>query len=107
MKKFVSILAILSLTLAACGGSDSGGNAQNMAISGFAFASQNLTISQGDSIIFENQDSAPHTVTADDGSFDANVGAGATSEIVFDTAGTFTYHCDIHPSMTATVTVEG
>ena len=50
--------------------------------------------------------SAQHTVTADDGSFDGGpLATGATFSQTFSTAGTFSYHCKIHPSMTATITV--
>ena len=49
---------------------------------------------------------APHTVTADDGSFDTGkIDPGASATITVDTAGTFAYHCNFHPSMKATITV--
>ena len=45
-------------------------------------------------------------MTADDGSFDSgNLAPGATFSQSFSTPGTFTYHCNIHSSMTGTVTV--
>ncbi len=51
-----------------------------------------------------NDDPAPHTVTADDGSFDSRqLDAGASFEVVLDKPGVFAYHCEIHPTMVGTV----
>lgn len=49
-----------------------------------------------------------HHIVADGGSFDAGVLApGSTSApIMMSTAGSFAYHCAIHPSMTGTLTVQ-
>jgi plastocyanin len=45
-------------------------------------------------------------VTADDGAFRSDrLGSGATFSQTFAKAGTFAYHCAIHPGMTGTVTV--
>lgn len=59
----------------------------------------------GTTVTWTNDDTAAHTVTADDGSFDERIAAGETVTVTFDEAGTFAYHCDIHTSMTATVIV--
>ncbi len=74
-------------------------------ISGFAF-SEDLTVAVGTTITVRNDDSAGHTWTSDDGAFDSGlIEAGATFEFTFTEAGTFPFHCDVHPSMTGTVTV--
>jgi predicted lipoprotein with Yx(FWY)xxD motif len=73
----------------------------------FAFQPATLTVPVGTTITWTNTGATAHTVTADDGSFDsASVAPGQTFSHAFTTAGTFTYHCAIHPSMTATVTVQ-
>lgn len=78
-----------------------------IAIQDFAFDPDDLTIPVGTTVTWTNNDGAPHTVTADDGSFDSgNLGQGDTFTFTFEEAGTFTYICKIHPSMTATITVE-
>jgi plastocyanin len=47
-----------------------------------------------------------HNITADDGSFTSGPLAPGTSfDATFSLAGTFTYHCSIHPTMKGTVTV--
>jgi hypothetical protein len=60
----------------------------------------------GQKIIWRNSDALPHTATANGGAFDTGiVGAGAQSAAVAMGAGTFPYHCTLHPSMTGTLTV--
>ena len=84
----------------------SGGSGSSVAIVDFAFNPTTLSVKAGTSVTWTNTGSATHTVTADDGSFDSgNVNAGATFTQAFATAGTFTYHCKIHSSMKATITV--
>jgi plastocyanin len=54
-----------------------------------------------------NQDSAAHTVTADDGSFDSGqMAQGATFSFTFSKAGTFSYKCGNHPTMLGKVVVQ-
>ena len=85
---------------------DGGISAGAVDISGFAFDPDGLTISVGVAVTWTNSDSATHTATADDGEFDSgNMGGGDTYAYTFDTAGTYTYHCGIHSSMTGTITV--
>jgi plastocyanin len=75
-------------------------------IAGFAFHPGSITVTVGDTISWTNDDSAPHTATADDGSFDTGqLAKGASGSHTFTSPGTFAYHCTIHPSMHGTVTV--
>lgn len=75
-------------------------------ISNFAFSPANLSIKAGDSVVFINQDSAPHTATADNGSFDTgNLGRGAQATLTFNAPGTFSYFCAIHPMMKGSITI--
>lgn len=78
----------------------------SVSISGFRFLPQSITIRAGDAITWTNQDSAPHTVTADDGAFDSgNLTQNMTYTHIFTQTGVFSYLCAIHPSMTGTVNV--
>jgi plastocyanin len=80
--------------------------AHSATISGFAFQPGSITATVGDTISWTNEDSAPHTATADDGSFDTGqLAKGASGSHTFTAAGTFAYHCTVHPSMHGTVTV--
>jgi plastocyanin len=76
-------------------------------IQGFAFSPSSLTIGVGDRVVWTNNDAAPHTVTADDGSFTSpDMPTGGTFSYRFTHAGTYSYHCSIHPSMKGTITVK-
>ena len=76
-------------------------------IAGFAFSPGSVTVAVGDSVTWSNADAQSHTATADDASFDTGTIARNTSKsVTFSTAGTFGYHCKIHPQMTGTVVVQ-
>ena len=80
---------------------------ETVSIVNFAFDPASLTVAVGTSVTWENTDTAPHTATADDGSFDTGgIGQNERGSVTFDQAGTFAYHCDFHPNMQATITVE-
>ena len=127
LRQLVAVFAGAALTLAACGGGDdeadstpapateaaddttaaaapAGGDAA-ITISGFAFSGA-TEVAAGTTGTITNNDTAPHTVTADDGSFDTgNIAPGGTATITLDTAGTFAYHCNIHASMKGSISV--
>jgi len=76
-------------------------------IAGFSFSPKSLTINVGDTVTWDNSDSQHHTATADDGSFDTGpISSGTPASVTFSKAGTFAYHCNIHPAMTATLIVK-
>lgn len=94
-----------SSTAAPSGGSS--GGAPAVTISNFAFSPADLTVKVGDSVTWTNNDSVAHTVTGDKAEFDSgSIAPGATFSHKFDTAGTISYHCSVHPSMTAKITVQ-
>ena len=123
-------LLVCAAALAACGGSGStpaasvaasaaapsaaapseapaAGGGDAVTIKNFAFGPASLSVAAGSSVTWTNDDSTAHTVTADDGSFDSSsIAPGSTFSQTFDTAGTFAYHCSIHPNMTATIEVQ-
>ena len=59
----------------------------------------------GDSIVFVNKDSVPHTVTARDHTFDLRIGPGQKGRLTLSKAGTFAIYCILHSPMRATMTV--
>ena len=72
----------------------------------FAFAPASLSVPLGSTVTWRNTGEAPHTVTAEDGSFDSDmIAAGSSWARTFETAGTFSYFCAFHPDMAGTVTV--
>jgi len=90
---------------------DAGPSAQTqdgaaVSIANFAFQPASLQISAGSSVTWTNADSTAHTVTSDSGAFDSgSLAPGASFTQTFTTPGTYTYHCQIHPFMTATIVV--
>lgn len=61
----------------------------------------------GATVVWINQDPVPHTVTADDGSFDSGTLATvASTSHTFNKPGTYAYHCTFHPSMHGTIVVQ-
>jgi plastocyanin len=74
-------------------------------IQDFSFSPPSLEVKIGDKVTWTNQDSAPHNVLGD--AFKSpDMPTGGTFTYTFDKAGTFTYKCGIHPSMTGTVIVK-
>ena len=70
-----------------------------MVISNFEFAPETLNVKVGDTITVENKDSAEHTVTAVDKSFDTGRFAAGSKTFTVTKAGRFEYVCDVHPFM--------
>ncbi len=130
---FAPVLVFLLLGLSACGSgedgtastnaetttstpSESSGNepapsgeavrAARVEIAGFAYDPDPVTVQVGGKVIWLNQDSAPHTATAEDGSFDTGALAeGKLKSETFKQPGTYAYFCEIHPSMHGSVEV--
>lgn len=72
----------------------------------FAYDPDPVTVQVGGKVIWLNQDSAPHTATAEDGSFDTGtLEEGKLKSETFKQAGTYEYICQIHPDMHGTVEV--
>lgn len=84
-------------------------NANEVSISNFAFSPGHITVKVGTKVTWTNNESIGHTITADVLSPDAPasqlVDKGKTYSFTFNKAGTYSYHCQIHPDMKGTVTV--
>jgi plastocyanin len=92
---------------AACAVAPAGSTgAATVSIKDFKFNPGSVNAKVGDVVAWKNDDSATHTATMDDGSCDTgSIDSGATAMLVFTTAGTYTYHCNIHPTQMKDVTV--
>ncbi len=91
------------------GAAAEGGPGQVVAveIAGFEYDPEPVTVKAGTEIAWTNTDSAPHTATADDGSFDTgNLDQDQTGSVTFGKPGEIGYICDIHPFMVGSVIVE-
>ncbi|MGH9111193.1 MAG: cupredoxin domain-containing protein [Acidimicrobiales bacterium] len=122
LRKAAAALAALGLVLAlgACGGDDddssgagsgdggSGGSGSaDATLEVDANAYHDLSAPAGGTLEIVNSSGAAHTFTADDGAFDESYGADETVVVDLpDEAGDYAFHCEIHPSMTGTLTAE-
>ena len=78
----------------------------DLVASGTAFDPTTVPVSAGgDSITIDNEDGISHTFTLDDGSIDEPLAGGAMVTVDVDISADAPFHCEIHPSMTGTLTV--
>lgn len=127
------LLVVLGLALAGCGDDDDsgggdgygggeatataqGGNgtapsgdavrSEKVEIVEFTYQPDPVTLEAGGKVTWINRDSAPHTATADDGSFDTGtLQEGKLKSESFKDAGSYPYFCEIHPDMRGTIEV--
>jgi plastocyanin len=72
----------------------------------FAFRPGTLTIAKGTRVKWTNKGAVTHTSTSNKGVWDSGlIAPGDSFSRVFKKAGTFKYHCTIHPTMTAKIVV--
>ncbi len=72
----------------------------------FTYEPDPVVVQAGGKVTWQNEDTAPHTATADDGSFDTGtIEKGKLGSATFKEPGTFTYFCEIHPTMHGSVEV--
>lgn len=83
-----------------------GGGGGTVRMAGLAFAPATVTVARGATVVFDNEDTAPHTVTARSGGVDSGVLDPGKQFSLAVTDG-FDYFCSIHPSMTAKIAVTG
>lgn len=101
------------LALAVCGTMGCGRPARpqpvthTVAIDAVQFQPADITVRTGDTIVWENKDPFPHTVTAPSGGPDSpDIGASASWRWTATAAGAMSYVCKYHPTMKGTITVE-
>jgi plastocyanin len=71
-----------------------------------AFVPDNVNITVGTTVTWMNTDSTSHTSTADGAGWNSGTLApGRQFSFAFQIAGTFPYHCTIHPGMVGTIVV--
>jgi plastocyanin len=96
------------------GGGGTGGGTADVVITivaengNMSFSPNPVTVTAGQRVAWRNSAGQPHTATQNSGSFDTGTidGGSQSNAITMGTAGTFAYHCAIHPAMVGTLTVQ-
>ena len=82
----------------------------NIDIKNMMFTPSQISVAKGGTVTWTNNDSTAHTVTDDlsnvGGPASGNIQPGSTYSYTFDKAGSYQYHCSIHPSMRGTIVVK-
>ena len=122
--RFASALLVAAgLAIAGCGGDGDSADAtgststtasapsaemtNEVSIADFEYGPDTIEVATGTKVTWTNADTAPHTATADDSSFDTgDLDKGDEATITFNETGEFTYYCRFHPNMKATVEVQ-
>jgi plastocyanin len=82
-------------------------SSNHVAIADFSFSPDTTQVSAGTEVTWHNEDPTEHTVTAVDGDFGSEaLGSGQSFTFRFDEPGRYAYFCEIHPDMTAVLSVE-
>jgi plastocyanin len=80
----------------------------SVAIANFVYSPDPVHLRAGSSVTWTNNDSAPHTATDDAHAWDTgSLAQGQSATVRFDTPGTYTYHCTLHPTMMGRIVVAG
>ncbi len=78
-------------------------------IQNFEFSQKTVTVERGDKVVFTNRDQTRHSATSDSGAFDSGL-LGQDDSFTLDTAtlaaGSYPFHCTIHPMMKGTLIVK-
>src|SRR5262252_9092878 len=108
-----SVLALALLTIITLGcssssnpGSPSSGSLVTVQINNSAYSPNPITMKVGQQVNWKNNDSITHTATLD-GMFNNVISPNSAqgAPVTMSTAGTFNYHCTIHPGMNGTIIV--
>jgi plastocyanin len=119
------VLTLLLASVAACGGSTSTPTSPSVTpapttsgtsvaivpgasvLTSTAYNPDPINVSPGTTVTWVNNDTTTHTSVANGGAWNSgNIGPGGSFSATFPTAGSFTYHCAIHPNMVGTVNVQ-
>lgn len=79
-----------------------------VSIKNFAFGPADTTVKVGETVAWVNNDSTPHTIVSDPNGaifMSENLGQGQKYSFTFPQAGSFPYHCGLHPNMIGKITV--
>jgi plastocyanin len=103
--KIITLVTIL-LTLITAAANQKPSQAHTVIIKNFAFVPDHLAVAVGDTIVWKNEDSTPHTATADTEFDSKQLNTGQSFTFVARKAGSFPYICTFHPYMKGELVVQ-
>jgi plastocyanin len=114
IRRYVAIAALALVLVPALAGT---GYAISVSVGDNFYSPKTVTVAVGTTVTWVDQGQAPHSVTANDGSFDSSPGCpgniskclqtGDSYSHTFSTPGTIAYHCSVHGlAMSGTVIVQ-
>lgn len=114
MKKIILFSALaIAITAASCSKDDDvtippyNNVADTVYMKNGVYSPNPVEVNSGRSIMWVNDDSTEHTVTADDGTFSSGIMPPGSIYIgTFNRMDTIPYHCQVHPSMKAVIIVQ-
>lgn len=102
----ISIVAGVSV-LSGCNQQPTTPGLNTVTIDNLAFNPNTLTISNGTTITWKNNENVGHNVVADNGLFSSGIlSKGQNFSYTFTSSGTYNYSCSIHPSMRGKIIVQ-
>jgi plastocyanin len=111
----LSFLVVLSVTLSCASAGSAAVMTDKVRIfdkagrpeSEWGYDPKEIRVASGTTVTFTNPGSIFHTVTSDAAQrlFDLSANPGQAVTVAFEKAGTFAYHCGVHPSMKGVVHV--
>jgi plastocyanin len=102
-----ALVALLGATSFLAAPASSNPSPVQIQIDNYTFKPATVTVPVGTIITWKNLDDDPHTVTANDGSFNSKgLAQGDTWSHQFSKPGVYAYHCTVHPFMQASVIVK-
>ena len=102
-----AFLGTCALGLAASGTSAQTGKGREhvVTMANMSFGRLPTDVKVGDTIVWANKDTVPHTATARDKSFDIRVAQGRAMRMTVKKAGTIPIYCIFHPGMRGSLKV--
>jgi plastocyanin len=99
-------LVVLITLAVVAGAAPASAGSQTVSIANFSFTPSSLVVQKGGTVTFDNTSPSTHTATSDDGFFNTgNISGGTSRNETFASAGSFPYHCQIHPIMMGSIMV--
>ena len=88
------------------GGAGSAVGAVKIVIRDFKYVPETVTVRAGSRVTWVNDDMAPHTATATDRFDTGTLQKGDSKALTLSKGGSYSYICEFHPFMKATVVVK-